>query len=90
MLGAPGLDAVLQMGPHEGRAEGIITFLPLLATAAGNLNDLRVFSMVFLFQDTRLEALEGEWFRAWPRPDLTLEDWRCMQSLQKRMHVATL
>jgi len=65
------------MGPHEGRAEGIITFLPLLATAAGNLNDLRVFSMVFLFQDTRLEALEGEWFHAWPRPDLTLEDWRC-------------
>ena len=28
MLGAPGLDAVLQVGPHEGRAEGTVPSLP--------------------------------------------------------------
>lgn len=31
VLGAPGLDAILQVGPHVGRAEGTITSLALLA-----------------------------------------------------------
>jgi len=33
VLGATGLDTVLQMGPHKSRAEGAITSLSVLATS---------------------------------------------------------